>query len=172
MPGKGTVVGISLIFPIREQTAVLGIQDEEQPVEKDEALLLGLPKVAGWIEVVWRVPDKTLDAKAQGFKDPVLQLLADGDGVLRAALNCPRQQRLAAVHRRKSGRTEQKIEAKKVVKLAAAGAKLKLVPCWRQSAEERRQIDFQIGLKAGLDGAEDARHEPPQTAIGQDAIVP
>src|SRR5204862_6297510 len=100
MARKRAVVRVGLIDAVRQKTPVLCVQDEEEPIEQNQTMLLAVPQVARRIEVVGRVFDVSLDTKAERFKDAILELFANANRILRAALYGPGEQRFATVGRR------------------------------------------------------------------------
>ena len=95
--GQRAIVRVGLVTPIRQQTAVFGIHDEQETIEKDQAVLLAGAQVLLRIERVVVVDEETLDAKPESFEYTVPEFFADANRVFGAAVYGSLDQRLAVV---------------------------------------------------------------------------
>ena len=139
----------------RQQAARLGVEDKEQPVEHDEAVVVdGFARFGRGVDAVGRVVQKALGQLAQRVVDLPLQPVADAALVAVAAL-ADAVEPAVAVGLRQEGRL-----AKEAVEVLE-GVEVALI-------EQGGQINFVVDIQlfgAGL------VVEPPEATVGQHAPI-
>jgi hypothetical protein len=114
-PSQRTVVCVSPVELVRQQSPVFRVHDEEQTVQQYETLLTAHFQIARRVKFVFRSGKQSFDAQTQRFKGAIFQPFADAEAILGASFNRSLKQCFTPVYFPECGGAEKQIETEKLI---------------------------------------------------------